>query len=172
VAQRSRIFRHLTHADSSITPKHGGTGLGVVTCSQLVVALMGDGIEVDLRCPSGRSQPEMPARSDLTPVLSAGADGARRPALLAEDNPVDQQEAIRLFAGARNDFVLMGVDAAGAGRLRGECRDSADRARQWWQCPTTPCGAARSVPGRLPSKRVDREAPAQVSRAWPEGAPR
>jgi signal transduction histidine kinase len=51
VAQRSRIFRHLTHADSSTTPKHDGTGLGVVTCSQLVVALMGDGIEVDLRYP-------------------------------------------------------------------------------------------------------------------------
>jgi signal transduction histidine kinase len=46
VAQRSRIFQHLTKADSSTTPKHGGTGLGLATCSQLV-ALVGGRIEVE-----------------------------------------------------------------------------------------------------------------------------
>jgi signal transduction histidine kinase len=57
MAQRSGIFQHLTQADSSTTSKHGGTGLGLATCSQLVAL--------------------MPARSDVTPVLSAGADGTQ-----------------------------------------------------------------------------------------------
>jgi hypothetical protein len=71
------------------TPKHGSTGLALVTCSQLV-ALMGGRIEVeseeengspftvDLRCLLATAQPVMPARSDVTPVLSAGADGTQR----------------------------------------------------------------------------------------------
>jgi two-component system sensor histidine kinase/response regulator len=46
VAQRSRILQHLIQAGSSTTPKHGSTGLALVTCSQLV-ALMGGRIEVE-----------------------------------------------------------------------------------------------------------------------------
>jgi CheY-like chemotaxis protein len=68
-----------------------------------------------------------PARTDVTPVLSMGADGLRRHVLLAEDNPVNQpvargllarlgcdvdvaangSGAVRLFVPARYDLVLM-----------------------------------------------------------------
>jgi hypothetical protein len=75
VAQRFLVFQHLTHADSSITPKHGGTGLGLTTCSQLLVARQHLRSRPPLR--PGQGQAKLPVRSDLTPVLSAGADGAR-----------------------------------------------------------------------------------------------
>lgn len=70
MAQRSGIFQHLTEADSSTIPKHGGTGLGLATCSQLAALLSGRS-EVE----SGYAPAVMPARSEVTPVLSAEADG-------------------------------------------------------------------------------------------------
>ena len=41
MTQRSRHFQHLTQADSFTTPKHGGTALGLITCSQLVAFVGG-----------------------------------------------------------------------------------------------------------------------------------
>jgi hypothetical protein len=45
-----------------------------------------------------------PARSVVPPVLSAGADGARRHAMLAGDNPVN-----RLVARGRPGAMLGGL---------------------------------------------------------------
>jgi CheY-like chemotaxis protein len=85
------------------------------------------GGRINLRCPLAPAELVTPGRSDVTPVLSAGADDARRRVLLAQGNPVNQlvarslltrlgcdvdvaangQEAIRLFAASGYDLVLM-----------------------------------------------------------------
>ena len=212
VAQRSRIFQHFTQADSSTTRKHGGTGLGLAICSELV-ALMGGRIEVeseeghgsiftvDLRCPVAPAEPVPPARSNLTPVLSAGADGARWRVLLAEDNPVNQlvarglltrlgcdvdvaadgQEALRLFAAARYDLVLMdcmmpGLDGYEATAEIRRIEPAGGRTpvvamtANAMQGDRERCLAA-GMDDYL-SKPVDREALARVLGAWAEGAPR
>jgi CheY-like chemotaxis protein len=124
----------------------------------------------------------MPARSDLTQVLSAGADGARRPVLLAEDNPVNHLVAWgRLGCDAAPDhlvpidWMLPGLDgyettaeirqiepAGGRTPVVAMTANATQGSRE--RCLTA------GMDGYL-SKWVDREALAQVGRAWTEGAP-
>jgi signal transduction histidine kinase len=107
VAQRSRLFQHLTQADSFTTPKHGGTALGLITCSQLV-ALMGGRIEAESgRGPASRADLQ---RCDSGPVRGSGRQAAARGLLtrLACDvgAPANGQGAIRLFAAGGYDLLV------------------------------------------------------------------
>jgi hypothetical protein len=115
VAQRSRLFQHLTEADSFTTPKHGGTALGLITCSQLVALVGGAGSNPG----AATAQRVIRACSDVTPVLSAGADGTQRRGVcsrLACDvgAPANGQRAIWAFAAdgyeLLRDSVVPGLD--------------------------------------------------------------
>ena len=51
--QQQRLFKAFSQADSSITRKHGGTGLGLVISQRLVQALGGDEIRVESKPQQG-----------------------------------------------------------------------------------------------------------------------
>ncbi|MEE4298004.1 MAG: BREX system ATP-binding domain-containing protein [Pseudomonadales bacterium] len=107
---RRRLFDPFEQLDAGSTRRHGGAGLGLAICRQLV-NLMGGTLEVDgefgvgsrfhfeLRLPFAGS--EAPS-SD--PPLQLGAEPlAGRSLLLAEDNRINQQLALEFLerAGAR-----------------------------------------------------------------------
>jgi signal transduction histidine kinase len=74
MTQRSRLFQHLTQANSFTTPKHGGTALGLITCTQLV-ALVG-GLEAESR--HGPASHADRQRCDSGPVRGSGRHAAAR----------------------------------------------------------------------------------------------
>jgi PAS domain S-box-containing protein len=102
-SQQTRLFQAFSQADSSITRKHGGTGLGLVISQRLVQAMGGEGIRVEstlqrgsrfsFRVPMARCSAEQQAQ--LQAKLAAAPDKSHLSGrvLLVEDNEINQEVA-------------------------------------------------------------------------------
>ena len=129
--QISGLFVPFSQADSSVTRKFGGTGLGLVISKELI-EMMDGSIEVESR-PGvgssfsftarfgrneqpvvGRSQADLQAREAARAEQLKHVAGAR--VLLVEDNPINQQVAAELLAetGLVLDIANNGQEAVAA----------------------------------------------------------
>ncbi len=130
--QLDRIFERFEQADNSLTRSHGGTGLGLFICRQLV-ALMGGEIRVESRVGAGSSfhctLPLQPAEAPAAVAKETQAPVVRGlHILLVDDSEVNREvatmtlarshrvtgastglEALALLAQVDFDAVLMDV---------------------------------------------------------------
>ncbi len=124
--QMDRLFQSFEQADSSITRKYGGTGLGLII-TRRIAELMGGEVGVDSMPGAGstfwltvrlqRGHGPMPAESSPLDAQSAESRlrfqyaGARL--LLAEDDPINREVALELLhaAGLVVDTAVDGREA-------------------------------------------------------------
>ncbi|WP_030073424.1 PAS domain-containing hybrid sensor histidine kinase/response regulator [Halomonas alkaliantarctica] len=113
-AQKSRLFDAFTQADSSISRRFGGTGLGLVICRRLIKQMggtlgvssekgVGSCFSIKLTLPIA-SQPEAQARQS-PPLNTHNLVGKR--VLLAEDNPVNQALTRRLLEDLGLEVIVV-----------------------------------------------------------------
>jgi signal transduction histidine kinase/ActR/RegA family two-component response regulator len=101
---QARLFQAFTQADSSVARRHGGTGLGLVICKQLV-EMMGGSISVQSEPGRGSTFTFTiafsPHLTDATPAPreESSPDGSEPPfrILVAEDNLVNQKVMAHLL---------------------------------------------------------------------------
>jgi len=121
--QIEAIFKAFSQADTSITRKYGGSGLGLVISSNLV-ALMGGVIRLDSELGKGSKfafelDLDIGTHKDLETVKQLKSQFKRMPAsqsqigkihslnvLLAEDNPVNQKLTATLLTKAGHSVAL------------------------------------------------------------------
>ena len=117
-----KIFTRFTQADSSVSRKFGGTGLGLPICRQLleimggeigVSSIVGEGSTFwfTLRCPLGE-EPN-PDRAEQEDFGGAGTMIPPLKFLVAEDHHINQILISKLLtkAGHRVDIVSNGIEA-------------------------------------------------------------
>ena len=127
------VFDPFAQADTSVTRKYGGTGLGL-TISRRLVELMSGTIAADSRLGEGsvfRIQVPMTARNqDATvdaaesrpaPLLPESSEAQSLPVLLVEDNPVNQKLAVAVLqkGGYTVELAVNGQEAVDAVKTRG-----------------------------------------------------
>lgn len=125
-AQQDHIFQAFSQADTSISRRFGGAGLGLAICRRLAEQ-MGGGITVTSTPGAGSrftlTLPVEPVEAPApgTPPQAAVAEGPARWLLVVEDDPVNQQVTAEVLrrAGHRVDVVASGVEAV---TLAGERR--------------------------------------------------
>jgi len=120
----ARIFQAFTQADASTTRRFGGTGLGL-TISRQLVELMDGSLYVSSSLGKGSTftveLPMVPAemagpgegRPEATASVPSTADWSAKRLLLAEDNPVNVQVALRMLErlGITPDLAADGAEA-------------------------------------------------------------
>jgi hypothetical protein len=116
-ALRRRLFRRFQQADAATARRHGGSGLGLMICRQLV-GLMGGDIGVESRPGEGSIfRFDLPLRTAPAPPTAAPRPLARtRPGarlLLAEDGEASQLVAAAILrrAGYMVDLARDGAEA-------------------------------------------------------------
>jgi len=125
-ADAERLFISFEQAESSITRRFGGTGLGLTICKELVTAMGGDiwvnstpgeGTDFTFTARYNMAEPDAtePARSHQTRRSDSSVLYDRR-VLVAEDNPINQQLALEFLqrAGAKVDIAQTGQEAVAA----------------------------------------------------------
>ncbi len=132
-AWRARLFRPFVQVDDSLTRSHGGTGMGLAVCRQLVGELRGEvgvtsteGVgscfwfEVPLVRSTAPAIPSLPAPAPSAPDRARAPTAlSAEPVLIVEDNPVNQRVLAGMLRrlGYACDVVSdgqRGVDAARA----------------------------------------------------------
>lgn len=119
------LFQNFTQADASTARKFGGTGLGLAICKRLV-KMMGGNITVESHEGRGsaftfkiplvhaQAQHMETLRKRETPAVHPLTPDQRRDfrILIAEDNPVNQEVALRMLekAGYKGDVVANGYE--------------------------------------------------------------
>ncbi|HEX4034233.1 MAG TPA: ATP-binding protein [Solirubrobacteraceae bacterium] len=123
----ARLFQPFTQADSSITRRYGGTGLGLTISARLIEAMEGaikarsepgegSTFWIELTLPVATAPRESEARPGPLHVEAPDADAAGRTILVAEDNPTNQILAARMLErlGYAVEVVGDGIKAVAA----------------------------------------------------------
>ncbi|SFX43129.1 response regulator [Marinospirillum alkaliphilum] len=107
-AQQQRLFQAFSQADTSITRRHGGTGLGLIISQRLVQLMGSEGIRLDSESGVG-SCFEFELLLPLASVSAAEADAVRQPpltcqgrscrALIVDDQPIARQILREILEG-------------------------------------------------------------------------
>ena len=108
-AQLETLFQPFSQADTSITRKYGGSGLGLVICKQLV-ELMNGKIEIvselgkgstftfNVTLPIAPLQPIKPTKNKKKITFQTNHNYNARRILLVEDNEINQQVAVEILS--------------------------------------------------------------------------